>query len=96
MTYIPQEGTKTVLERNILKHRIIDINLSTSRGDGNSPTLTLSYCSLLGYKSIYLERGRKHRCSMNSDIAKCDINPLISLGDGNNKNNTHNTYLNLI
>ena len=63
-----------------------DINLSTSRGDGNSLCLTTKRTIILGYKPIYLERGRKQKYSgCLGFFLFSDINLSTSRGDGNFK-----------
>ena len=69
MTYIPQEGTKTVLERNILKHRIIDINLFTSRGDGNNVTPLLLRTSSMFDINLSTSRGDGNKITKRSLIS---------------------------
>ena len=51
-------GDENVNSADIDLDKALDINLFTSRGDGNTlPALSAVYT--LGYKPIYLERGRK-------------------------------------
>ena len=60
-----------------------DINLITSRGDGNLTYLLVWTLTQNRYKPNYLERGRKHGRHFHKPILSIDINLITSRGDGN-------------
>ena len=81
-TFIPREGTETVSEFEALWSVTTDINLFTSRGDGNSSAMAL--CPKSPDINLFTSRGDGNLYHDKRHVFYgLDINLFTSRGDGN-------------